>query len=498
MKTVSTPTTKLNLEIPAEVSWVTNTLNKANYEAFLVGGCVRDLLLGRTPKDWDVTTNATPDQIIALFPKTFYENTYGTVGVVNEDPNVPKNLSVVEVTPYRVESEYNDGRHPESVTFSDDILDDLKRRDFTINAIAYDPIKGQIVDPYKGQEDLADKTLRAVGEAGHRFREDGLRIIRAVRIATELGFMINIDTEKALEKELSVFKKVSQERIRDEFVKMLMSDSPMIGVIMLQKLGILSIFLPELEEGLHMKQTQAHSYVVFEHLLRSLQHAADKKWPFDIRLAALLHDIGKPRTMRKTDSGEVTFYGHDVVGAKMTKVILERMRFSKDLVETIVKLVRWHMFFSDTDQITPSAVRRMIVNVGEANIWKLMDLRACDRIGTGRPKANPYRLRKYQALIEEVTRDPISVAMLHMKGTDLVKILNTEPGPKIGLMLNALLEEVLEDPTLNTFEKLSEIALKFDELDLKDLRAKAQAGNVTRERLENEHIEEINKKYGLK
>lgn len=480
--------------VPPGVLHVTETLKTAGFEAFLVGGCVRDIFRGKRPKDWDVTTNAIPEQIIPLFDKTFYENSFGTVGVVVTEGEIEE---IVEVTPYRLESAYSDGRHPDQITFSKNILDDLKRRDFTINAIAYDPSNGQIVDPYKGQEDISSGIIRAVGDAEQRFKEDGLRIMRAVRLGAELGFTINSETEKALITHKNMLSKIAKERIRDEFNKLLMSSEPIVGIVMAQRLGILEYIIPELEQGVHVKQTQAHAYDVFEHLLRSMQHAADKGWPLEIRLAALLHDIGKPKTARQTPDG-VTFYGHEVVGARMTQKILENLKYPKKTIEFVVKLVRWHMFFSDTEQISLSAVRRMIVNVGKENIWDLMNLRICDRIGTGRPKEDPYRLRKYKSMIEEALRDPISVGMLKIDGKMIMETLHMEPGPRLGYMLHALLEEVLENPTLNTEEKLKDLAAELNKLSDNDLKAKADAGKQAKDELEASEIESIKQKHKVK
>lgn len=487
-----------NSPIPAEIVLVVETLEKAGFEAFLVGGCTRDILLGRTPKDWDVTTNATPEQIIAIFPKTFYENTYGTVGVVNEQTE-NESLKVVEVTPYRLESSYSDHRHPDEVKFSKSIEDDLKRRDFTINAIAVSLSKGaikDIVDLFGGLKDIKDKTIRTVGNPGDRFTEDALRMIRAVRFATELGFTINIDTEKAIQSLNSTLKEISIERIRDEFIKVLMSKNPKDGIELLEKLGILPYIAPELIKAKGVEQNQAHAYDVWEHLLRTLQHSADKEWPIEIRLSALFHDISKPETRRFShETNQFTFYGHEVVGSRVTKKILERLKFPTKTIEKVTKMVRWHMFFSDTETISLSAVRRMIANVGEENIWDLMNIRICDRIGTGRPKENPYRLRKYKAMIEEALRDPISVAMLKIDGKRIMEVTHVTPGPKIGSILNALLEEVLEDPKLNTAEYLenrAQILIKLPEMELKLLGEK---GKSKREEAENESIEEINKKY---
>jgi poly(A) polymerase/tRNA nucleotidyltransferase (CCA-adding enzyme) len=265
---------------------------------------------------------------------------------------------------------------------------------------------------------------------------------------------------------------------------------------MCQKLDILKYILPELEEGLNTEQNQAHSYTVFEHLLRSLQCAADKKYPFEVRLAALLHDIGKPESRRfSKEKRDYTFYGHEVIGARMSKKILERFNFPRKTIDLIVNYVRWHMFFSDTEQITLSAVRRMIANVGRENIWNLMNLRICDRVGTGRPKENPYRLRKYTAMIEQVLMDPISVGMLKIDGKHLMDMLHVEPGPKIGFILNAILEEVIEDPCKNELPQLEEMARKMNEMDIQELKTLADKGKKVKETKEKEALEAILKKH---
>jgi poly(A) polymerase/tRNA nucleotidyltransferase (CCA-adding enzyme) len=487
-----------NSTIPQEITSVVEILEKGGFEAYLVGGCVRDLFLGRTPKDWDVTTNATPEQIISLFPKTFYENTFGTVGVVNEATG-DETLKVVEVTPYRLETGYSDFRHPDQVSFSTKLEDDLRRRDFTINAIAVSLSKGaikDIVDLYGGFKDIKDKVIKTVEKPEDRFNEDALRIMRAVRLATELGFTINIDTEKAIQSHSDRLKKISSERIRDELVKIIMSKEPRKGFEMLEKLGILRIILPELAIAKGVGQNQAHAFDVFEHLLRTLQHAADKDWPLDIRLTALFHDISKPETKRFShETNQITFYGHEVVGSRVTKKILERLRFPQKTIEKVTKLVRWHMFFSDTQTITLSAVRRMISNVGQENIWDLINIRICDRIGTGRPKENPYRLRKYKSMIEEALRDPVSVGMLKIDGKRIMEVTHETPGPKIGYVLHALLEEVLEDPKLNTAEYLENKAKELVKMPENDLRKLGEKGKERREEEERGDLEEIRKKH---
>jgi len=484
--------------IPQEVSQVTQTLQKAGFEAYLVGGCVRDIISGKKPKDWDVTTNAKPDQITSLFPKTFYENDYGTVGVVNENTD-DETLKIVEVTPYRIEGVYSDKRRPDQVTFTEKIEDDLKRRDFTVNAIAYDISKGQIIDPYKGQEDIKDKTIKTVGVPHDRFSEDALRILRAVRLSVELGFTINKDTADAIKKESAGLEEIAKERIRDEFIKIINSPSPMVGIILAQKLGILKYVVPELEAGIDLEQNGDHIYSVWEHNLRALQHSADRGWPLHVKLAALLHDVSKPETRRwSKENDDWTFYGHDVVGGRVSREILKRLKFPGEIVETVSKLVRYHLFFSDVEKITLSAVRRIVKNVGPEHVWDLMKVRACDRIGMGRPKETPYRLRKYESMIEEAMRSPTSVGMLKIDGARIIDVTHETPGPRIGFILHALLEEVLDDPTLNTGEYLEKRTLELAKLPDAELKKLGEKGKEKKDEKEAQEIEEIRKRHWVK
>ncbi len=489
--------------IPDYVTHVTESLEKAGFEAFLVGGCVRDLLMGGTPKDWDITTNANPEQIIPLFEKTIYENTYGTVGVCvpretrSEVTQETPEYHIIEVTPYRIEAKYSDFRHPDQVKYSDNIEDDLKRRDFTMNALAYSISKGHIIDLYKGQDDIKDRVVRAVGEAGDRFNEDALRMLRAVRFSTQLDFAIDYETMQAISDNASLIKNISFERIHDEFVKIIESKNPSVGIGMLSKLGLLKHIMPELEEGIGCDQGGAHIYDVFEHCLQALEHSANKGFSKEIRLSALFHDIGKPRTRRPGEKKAYTFYGHEVVGARMTKTIMERLKFPKKETDFVVSMVRNHMFFSDTEQITLSAVRRMVAKVGKENIWDLMNIRECDRVGMKKVEA-PYRLRKYHAMIEEVLRDPISVGQLAIDGKVLMGELNIKPGPRMGWILNALLEEVLDDPKKNTKEYLSELVQKLDKLEDKELKILGESGKEKKENLEEEEIKKLHAKHGVK
>jgi poly(A) polymerase/tRNA nucleotidyltransferase (CCA-adding enzyme) len=286
------------------------------------------------------------------------------------------------------------------------------------------------------------------------------------------------------------------ERIRDEFTKILMSSNPKLGIEMLHQSGLLMYIAPELERGLGVKQPSAHAYDVWEHLLRTVQHAADKEFSLEMRLAALFHDVGKPQTKGfSRETNQPTFYGHEVVGSRETRKILEKLKFSRVTIEKVAKLVRWHMFFADTATISLSAVRRMIVNVGKENIWDLMNLRACDRIGTGRPKENPYRLRKYKAMIDEALRDPVSVTMLNIDGKKIMEVGSIGPSPKIGMILNALLEEVLDDPKLNSEEYLVKRTKEFLALPDSDLKKMADQGKEKKEQEEQKELEIIRKKH---
>lgn len=482
-------------DIPKEVQYVADTLETGGFEAYLVGGCVRDMLIGRTPKDWDITTNATPEEIIALFPETYHNNDFGTVGVVNLETE-DERLRVVEVTPYRTESGYSDARRPDTVTFGVSLEDDLARRDFTINAIAFRLKDEKTVDLYGGERDIAAKRLVCVGNPEERFGEDALRMLRAVRLAVELSFVVEAETMAAVATKSQNLGRISKERIRDEFSRILKSAQPMQGIVLCEKLGLLEFIMPDLLRGIGVEQNQAHKYDVYEHNLRTMQHGADKEWDFDIRLAGLMHDISKPETRRwSKEKNDWTFHGHEVVGAKLTKKILTELKFPKEKVERISKLVRWHMFFSDPDLITLSAVRRVIRNVGEENIWDLLNLRICDRVGTGRPKEQPFRFRKYKSMVEEALRDPISVGMLKIDGARIMEISDEKPGPKLGYTLHALLEEVLDDPTRNTEDYLENRAKELMQIPEDALKTLGEAGKERKEGEEAEEIKKLRRKH---
>ena len=307
-----------------------------------------------------------------------------------------------------------------------------------------------------------------------------------------------MDTAGAIRDHADRLVNISAERLRDEFMKIVDAPFAMDGISSLHTFGLLSHIAPELEEGIGCDQGGAHAYDVWTHALKSLEHGTNKGYPLYVKFAALFHDVGKPRTRREANgrgTKEWTFYGHEVVGAKMVREVTKRLRLSKEFSDKVYKLVRYHMFFSDPDAITLSAVRRMVRNVGQDLIWDLMDLRTCDRIGTGRPKEKPYRLRKYHAMIEEVMRDPISVGMLKINGDIMVGEMGLEPGPKMGWVLHALLEEVLEDPKLNTLEYLRGQALKLFDLPEEELKKLGQAGKEKKDEEEFREVKKLHRKH---
>ena len=480
-------------DIPQEVQFVSDTLENGGFEAYLVGGCVRDLLIGKTPKDWDLTTNAKPEEIQSLFgeDETFCNNDYGTVGVKNEETE-DERLKVIEVTPYRTESEYSDARRPDKVAFGVSLEEDLKRRDFTVNAIAYRLKDEKLVDLFDGIGDIEKKRLKTVGNPDERFTEDALRMMRAVRLASELNFAIEAETMASISRNNNSLSRISIERVADEFLKIINSATPMQGIALLERLDLLQHVLPEILESIGCQHGGIHAYDVYEHSLRTCQAAADKGFSTELRLAALLHDIAKPATRREGGKNKrYTFCGHEVVGARMTKKILKRLHLPREMSQNVENLVRWHMFFSDPDEITLAAVRRTIVRIGEDHIEDLLNLRVCDRIGTGRPKEQPFRFRKYKAMVDEALRDPISVKMLKIDGDTIMDITGEKPGKKLGYVLHALLEEVLENPALNVEKYLESRVLELFALPEAQLEALANAGKEKQAKEEAAALKEI-------
>ncbi len=490
---------KETFSLPQNILHVITTLHDNGFEAYLVGGCVRDLVLGKEPKDWDITTNAHPDQMMPLFEKTVHENNFGTVAVIFEDEPLDSSVRTIEVTTYRKETTYTNNRHPDSIEYAKTLEEDLMRRDFTMNAMALDIKNNTIIDLYNGQNDIKDTIITTVGNPHDRFAEDALRMLRAVRFSAQLEFRVSRETQDAIENHAELLKNISAERIRDEFIKLVDSKHPEHGMNVARETGLLAQFLPEMLEGYQVEQNRDHIYDVWTHLLKAAQYGAEQNYPFHVKLAALFHDIGKPRTKGfDVKQNTATFYGHEVVGAKMVRAIMKRLKFSKELSEKVEKLVRWHMFFVDVEQITLSAVRRIVVNVGNDLIWDLMDVRHCDRKGMGRPKAEPYKLRKYKSMIEEALRDPISVKQLKINGDYMLSEMKMKPGKRMGWMLHALLEEVLDDPTKNTLEFLVERVKDLDELDDDTLQKLGEKGKDKQKEADDSEIEKLRAKHNVK
>lgn len=492
------------MDIPKEIKDIAAVLAAAGFRAHLVGGCVRDILVGKKPKDWDITTNAIPEEIQKIFsgfggataenPATVYENQFGTVGIKtnSEDPT----LKIVEVTTYRIEGKYSDKRHPDEVKFAKTIEEDLSRRDFTVNAMAINlhSLKEDATDPFGGRIDLENKLIRAVGEPEKRFQEDALRILRAVRFMCQLGFRIDPATEEAMKNNVGLIEFVSKERIRDEFFKLMATDFAHEGINFMEKIGLLRYVMPELSEGVGVGQNKHHIYSVFEHNVRSLQYSVEQNHSLEVRIASLLHDVGKVKSKRG-EGPNSTFYGHQVVGEKIVLQIADRLKFPKDMAERIALLVREHMFVYDPETVTDAGARRLVRRVGKENLDALFQLREADRIGSGVPKAQPYRLRHLKFRIEKVSQDPVSAKMLKVNGEDIIREAGIPPGPKIGSILAIILEEVLDDPTLNVKEVLLERVNSLAQLEEKPLAEMAKFARKSADQAQTEIEEEIKKKY---
>jgi poly(A) polymerase/tRNA nucleotidyltransferase (CCA-adding enzyme) len=438
-----------HIQVPADVERVVARLVAAGHEAYVVGGCVRDALRGVDPHDWDIATSATPDEIQKVFRHSLYLNRFGTVVVRQGDHEI-------EVTTYRIESEYADNRHPTSVAFTDSLHEDLSRRDFTMNAMAWRPglegKPGELVDPFGGQRDLEARVVRAVGEPRERFAEDALRMLRAVRFATRLGFVIDPKTADAIRESASLAANLSGERIQQEITKILGAPKPSEAFRLLSDLGLLDVICPELEIAKETPQDKAVAQNVFEHSLATLDAT-----PVDdlvLRLAGLFHDIGKPATF-----ADGHFHQHEFVGEAKARDILRRWRFDKETVTRVTHLIRNHMFWYQSEW-TPSAVRRFIRKVGLENIPALFALRKADNIGSGARSPRMYALEALWERVQEEIRaaSAFSLKDLAIDGNDVMTELGIPPGPRVGRILDELFEQVTDDPKLNTRENLLELA----------------------------------------
>jgi len=496
------------MKFPKEIIEVSKKLKAANFQAFLVGGCVRDLFLKREPKDWDIATDAKPEEIQAIFPDSVYENDFGTVAVKTSaladaptagvGATIPDSLKIIEITTFRLESSYSDKRHPDQVKFTTKVEEDLSRRDFTINAIALDiDDPKNPLDPFNGLKDIDNKKIKTVGDPQERFSEDALRLMRAVRFSIELDFKIETKTLSAIKKNAPLLDSIARERIRDEFIKIINTPQASAGLKLLHQTNLLQSILPELLEGDKVSQNWHHIYDVFEHSLRSLEYSAQKGYSLEVRLASLLHDIGKPRT--KSGKGEKsTFYAHEIVGAKMASHALKNLHFSKKIIDKVYHLVRFHMFNYNVGEVSEAGVRRLIARVGLEHLDDLLKVREADRIGSGVPKAFPYKLRHLLYMIDKVRRDPISPKTLKINGDQLMKLLKLKPSPKVGMILHALLDEVIEEPAKNNLEHLQERAQELNQLKDSQLTELMEQSKKKQEEFETAVDEKIKGRHYVK
>lgn len=441
----------MQIQLPDKVHKIINILEEAGYEAYAVGGCVRDLVLGRKPDDWDITTSAKPEETKRLFARTIDTGIrHGTVTVMLDREGF-------EVTTYRIDGDYEDGRHPKEVTFTASLEEDLKRRDFTINAMAYNESQG-LVDIYGGLADIKAGVIRCVGDAKERFTEDALRMMRAVRFSAQLGYRIDEDTRTAMTELAPNLQKISAERIQTELVKLVVSPHPDYLRIAYET-GITAQILPEFDLCMKtMQNNPHHCYDVGEHILHSMLAVEPDKV---LRLGMLFHDIGKPPTMTVDEEGITHNKKHPVVGAEMTRKILRRLKFDNDTIDKVTKLVLYH---DQEIAAVPAGIRRAVNRIGEDIFPLLFAVRRAD-VSAQSDYLREDKLRKLsyiEGLYEEIRSqgDAVSLKDLAITGTDLIA-QGRKPGREIGIVLQELLEKVLEDPSLNTPEKLLEISQKI-------------------------------------
>ncbi|HEX6977035.1 MAG TPA: HD domain-containing protein [Patescibacteria group bacterium] len=442
----------MQFNIPEEVCEILKKMEGAGYEIYIVGGAVRDILLGKSVDDWDYTTNATPEQIVKVFKDAYYDNKFGTVGIPSKS-----GLDPHEITTFRTESGYSDARRPDKVEWGKTLEEDLERRDFTINAMALKPQKDgfKVIDTFGGAKDLKQKSIKAVGNPVDRFSEDALRLLRAIRIATQLNFTIEKKTFDAIKANAPLINKIAKERVKDELIKIFAASHPEKGVEMLKESTLLDEILPEASKMFGVEQKSPgrhHIYDVGTHALMSLKFTPSTD-PVT-RFATFIHDIGKPQTFKKDNKGLITFYNHEVVGTQIAKRIALRLRFSKKETEKLLTLVRWHQFTVDEHQ-TDTAIRRFIRNVTPQYLPDMLDLRTGDRLGGGASETS-WRFEEFKKRLIEVQKEPFSIRDLKINGRDVMKELSLKPGPKVGEILEKLFKEVEE----KTIENEKSILLK--------------------------------------
>lgn len=435
---------ELNIKIPDIVKEICHKFNVRGYQAFVVGGSIRDALLGRESPDYDIATDALPEETISIFPEVTPYGNFGTMLLVRGDTKI-------EITPFRNDAP---GRKP-NYTFGGTIETDLARRDFTINSIAYNPISGELIDPFGGLDDLKARTIRCTGST-RRIWEDPLRALRAARFQAQLGFTIEPSTLYALKTYASMLRTISRERIRDELVKLITSEHPFDGLITLVVTGLLKYIIPELMEGMGMQHHNKPNDVL-EHNLLACKYVKNS---LHLRLAALLHDVGKPRCAVEGSQG-LEFPGHHIKSTEMARSILKHLRFDNKTINKVLLLIKQHMFIYLADSPLSEA-RRLISRVGWENIYDLIELRKADRLASGFNEAIGPGLKKLISDLEELKKENSNYRIkdLDLSGKDLIEILGIQPGPLVGKLLNILLEDVIENPKLNRREILLEIARK--------------------------------------
>lgn len=443
--------------LPGEIQDICRRLAEAGYQAFVVGGAVRDLLLDAAPHDWDIATDALPERVEQLFPRTAPTGKpYGTITVLGG-----KSIPAVEVTTFRRDAEYSDGRRPDRVVFSQSIADDLARRDFTINALALDPASGEVIDRFGGRRDLARRAIRTVGDPAERFREDALRMMRAVRFATTLGFRLERRTEAAIRQNAGWIRNTSWERIRDEFVRIAVAPGVARGCRLLLGTGLLPLILPELAACAGCAQNEYHAYDVFEHSLRA---AARVRPDPALRLAALWHDVGKPPAKSVDPDGRVHFYGHEKVSARLAAAMSERLRLPNGVRDRVLILIRHHQY-PFAPEMTEAAFRRMVARVGREAFPDLIELVWADRVATGRirpaaaERVRAELTRRFEAL--QAAGQALTLRQLALNGRDVMDLLGVGSGPVVGEALRFLLERVLDQPSLNQRQVLERLLLDW-------------------------------------
>jgi putative nucleotidyltransferase with HDIG domain len=444
-----------NVVIHPILKEIAAVFNRANRQVFLVGGAVRDLILGKEAQDWDLATDARPEEVASLFRRVI------PTGIRHGTLTIRYKGYSIEATTFRTESSYSDGRRPDHVEYASTIEEDLSRRDLTMNAIALALPGGERVDPFGGQKDIQARLIRCVGNPEERFREDGLRPLRAVRFASQLGFAVDEKTLAAIPSSLSVTARVSQERIRDELDKIAASPRPSIALRLMETSGLLRLVLPELASCRGVEQKGFHRFDVLDHSLLACDYAARLEASRQVRLAALFHDIGKPASRRADDSGVWTFYGHEKISAELARNICARLRYPNALINSVAHLIEEHMFHYDATW-TDAAVRRLIVRVGEANLEDMRALRRADAYATAGVE-NAGFLAPLVGHIDRVLAQgrALSLRNLAVGGADLIAA-GVKRGKPMGIILKELLETVLDDPELNTREQLLEIALQLN------------------------------------